>query len=130
MIQSPDILNLSDPLHYILIWKIVLSPMPGFLIYKKTLPQNLRNNLDLLDHLIYSEYESETGILWTRERLLNLGKIQIVGHTKQAKVRVDNKANAAYIDTGACAGNRLSSVVVHRNEIIEIIEELTHQEDI
>lgn len=98
--------------------------------YKKVLPANLRENLDYLDQLIYSECESETGVLWTRERLLNLGKIQIVGHSKQDRVRLDNKSNAAYIDTGACAGNRLSSVVVHRNDIIEIIEELTHQEDI
>lgn len=98
--------------------------------YKRVLPPNLRDNLDFLDNLINSEYESEYGVLWTRERLLNLGKIQIVGHTKQEKVRVDNKANAAYIDTGACAGNRLSSVIVHKNEIVDIIEEITHQEDL
>ncbi|MGE5680313.1 MAG: metallophosphoesterase [Bacillota bacterium] len=98
--------------------------------YKKVLPANLRDNLDYLNQLIYSEHESETGVLWTRERLLNLGKMQIVGHTKQERVRVDNKSNAAYIDTGACAGNRLSAVVVHKNEITDIIEEFTHQEDI
>jgi len=45
-------------------------------------------------------YEEEDGILWTRERLLNLGKLQLVGHTKQVDVKIDNKSNAAYIDTG------------------------------
>lgn len=98
--------------------------------YKKRLPANLRENLQDLDQLIYSEYESETGVLWSREKLLNLGKVQVVGHTKQEKVRFDSKANALYIDTGACLGNKLSAVLLHHNEVVEVIEEPTHFTDI
>lgn len=99
-------------------------------IYKKVLPANLRENLGLLDKLIYSESERETGVLWTREKLLNLGKVQVVGHTKQEKVRFDAKSNALYIDTGACMGNKLSAVVLHHSEVIETIEEPTNFMDI
>ena len=99
-------------------------------LYKKVLPANLRENLGALDQLIYSEYESESGVLWTREKLLNMGKIQVVGHTKQDRVRFDNRSNALYIDTGACMGNKLSAVVIHRNELLETIEEPTHFTDI
>ncbi|MGE5401028.1 MAG: metallophosphoesterase [Ignavibacteriales bacterium] len=98
--------------------------------YKKKLPPNLRENLDQLDQLIYNEYQNESGVLWSRERLLNLGKIQVVGHTKQNIVRIDQKANAVYVDTGACLGNRLSAVIIHRSEIIEVIDENTHIPDI
>ncbi|HEX2868910.1 MAG TPA: metallophosphoesterase [Ignavibacteriales bacterium] len=98
--------------------------------YRKVLPKNLRENLGDLDKLIYSESESETGVLWTREKLLNLGKIQVVGHTKQESVRYDTRSNALYIDTGACMGNKLSAVVLHHSEVIETIEEPTHFTDI
>jgi len=89
-----------------------------------------RNNSDSLDSLIKSEFDSESGILWTRDRLLNIGKLQVVGHTKQYEVKLDSKANALYIDTGACVGNKLSSVIIHQNEVIEIIAEPTHNEDV
>lgn len=98
--------------------------------YKKYLPPNLRDNLEALDKLIYGEFENETGVLWSREKLLNLGKIQVVGHTKQDSVRYDTKSNALYIDTGACIGNKLSAAVIHRNELVETVEEPTHLNDI
>ncbi|MGE5430479.1 MAG: metallophosphoesterase [Syntrophomonadaceae bacterium] len=98
--------------------------------YKKYLPSNLRENLGSLDELIYCEYENETGVLWSREKLLNLGKIQVVGHTKQQTVRYDTKSNALYIDTGACMGNKLSAAVIHRNEVIQIVEEPANFHDI
>lgn len=98
--------------------------------YKSTLQNGTRNKLEALDSLIKSEFDSESGILWTRDRLLNLGKLQVVGHTKQYEVKLDSKANAIYIDTGACVGNKLSSVIIRNSEIVEIIAEPTHQEDI
>ncbi|MEI7812053.1 MAG: metallophosphoesterase [Ignavibacteria bacterium] len=98
--------------------------------FKKVLPPNLRENLHLLDQLIYSEFMGDSGVLWTRERLLNLGKLQIVGHSKQENVRIDSRSNSVYIDTGACFGNRLSSVIVHKNNIIEIMDEVINLMDI
>ncbi|MCU7496991.1 MAG: diadenosine tetraphosphatase [Ignavibacteria bacterium] len=98
--------------------------------YKKVLPPKLRDNLEELDKLIYREYETETGVLWSRERLLNLGKIQVVGHTKQENVRFDARSNALYIDTGACMGNKLSAAIIHHNELLDKIEEPTNFSDI
>lgn len=98
--------------------------------YKTKLPKNFRDNLNTVNSLIVNTYEDEEGILWTRERLLNLGKLQIVGHTKQLEVRIDNKANAVYVDTGACAGAKLSCVIVENSTIIEIISEQTHYQDV
>lgn len=98
--------------------------------YKTMYAAAVKNNSNSLHSLITSEFDSESGILWTRDRLLNIGKLQVVGHTKQYEVKLDSKANAVYIDTGACVGNKLSSVIISNNEIVEIIAEPTNQEDI
>ena len=51
--------------------------------YDKFLPKNYKDNLDILDQLIMNDLRSERGILWTRDPLLDIGKLQVVGHTKQ-----------------------------------------------
>lgn len=94
------------------------------------LPGNFLENGEFLNSFIYAEYMSDSGVLWTRDRLLNLGKLQVVGHTKQNEVRLDPRANAVYIDTGACLDNKLSAVVIHNSEIIEVLSERTHPEDV
>ena len=63
-------------------------------------------------------------------KLLNLGKLQIVGHTHDSKPRYDKKAKALYIDTGAFKGNQLSCAIVERSEIIEILSVDTNHRDI
>jgi serine/threonine protein phosphatase 1 len=98
--------------------------------FKTKLPKNFKENLLSLNPLVEETFEEEDGILWTRERLLNLGKLQLVGHTKQIEVKIDNKANAAYIDTGACAGSKLSCLIVVNSSIVEKISEKTHSKDI
>ncbi|MBI1939091.1 MAG: serine/threonine protein phosphatase [Ignavibacteriales bacterium] len=98
--------------------------------YEKSLPENFQNNLDALDPFIKNDLKTDKGVLWTRDPLLNLGKLQIVGHTKQMEITLVEDSNALYIDTGACVGNKLCAVVVHENNIIETIEEKTHLNDI
>ena len=61
---------------------------------------------------------SEHGILWTRDELLNLGKLQIVGHTRKQDVTYQKWNNVAYIDTSAYTCNKLSAVIVDGGEII------------
>jgi len=80
--------------------------------------------------LIEADYVTDRGVLWTRDELLNLGKLQIVGHTHQKEVTYVEESNALYIDTGACVGNKLSAVVIEKGEIIDTIQEPTHIEDI
>lgn len=98
--------------------------------YEKSLPEDFQNNLDVLDPFIKNDLKTDKGVLWTRDPLLNLGKLQIVGHTKQQEITLVEDSNALYIDTGACVGNKLCAVVVHENNIIETIEEKTHLNDI
>lgn len=98
--------------------------------YENFLPGDYRNRLDLLDALIKNDLRTDRGILWTRDPLLNIGKLQIVGHTKQQEITLVEDSNSVYIDTGACVGNKLSAIIVSESQIIETIEEKTHLNDI
>lgn len=98
--------------------------------YNKFLPQNFRENLDVLASFIENDISSDRGIMWTRDPLLNLGKLQVVGHTKQPDITFVEDSNALYIDTGACVGNKLSAVIIHKSNIIETLEVKTHLNDI
>jgi serine/threonine protein phosphatase 1 len=52
------------------------------------------------------------GVLWNRQPLKNLGKIQIFGHTPTPNNQPsqDIQSNSWNIDTGACFGGNLSAV--------------------
>jgi serine/threonine protein phosphatase 1 len=65
--------------------------------------QNIDNPLDA---------ENPDGVLWTRQSLKNLGKVQIVGHTPtiSGKIEYDDRSNSWYIDTGACFSRHLSAI--------------------
>ena len=69
-------------------------------------------------------------MLWLREQALNIGKLQIIGHTKHQEITLDEEANAIYIDTGAYVGNKLSAVVVDKEQIVDVIDVKTHLNDI
>jgi serine/threonine protein phosphatase 1 len=99
-------------------------------LYEKFLPGNFREILEILDPYIRNDLKTDRGILWTRDPLLNLGKLQVVGHTKQQEITLIEDANSVYIDTGACVGNKLSAIIVHESQIVQTIEEKTHLNDI
>ena len=98
--------------------------------YETLLQDNFKEDLNSLAEIINKDYRTDSGVLWTRDELLNLGKLQTVGHTKQKEILYDQTANAVYVDTGACVGNTLSAVIVHQSEIVEVISEKTHLNDI
>ncbi|MBX3007757.1 MAG: metallophosphoesterase [Melioribacteraceae bacterium] len=98
--------------------------------YANFLPNDYQLNLELLDHLVHNDLRTDRGILWTRDQLLNLGKLQVVGHTKQQSITLIEDSNAVYIDTGACVGNKLSAIIVHQSKIIETIDVKTNLNDI
>jgi len=98
--------------------------------YEKYLPKDFHNDLSLLDSFIQNDLRSDRGILWTRDPLLNIGKLQIVGHTTKPEITLVEDSNAVYIDTGVFLGNKLSAVIINNNEIVETFEERTHMEDI
>jgi serine/threonine protein phosphatase 1 len=98
--------------------------------YEKFLPKNYKENLDILDPMIMNDLRSDRGILWTRDPLIDLGKLQVVGHTKQQEITLVEDSHSVYIDTGSCVGNKLSAIIVHENKIIGTIDEKTHLNDI
>jgi serine/threonine protein phosphatase 1 len=98
--------------------------------YEDMLPDDFRKDLSSLTQHIYKDYINEVGVLWTRDKLIDLGKIQIVGHTKQKDIDYDEDSDALYIDTGACVGNKLSAVVIHKSEIVDTIEQSTNMNDL
>ncbi len=98
--------------------------------YSLLIKGDISKNLHQLDQYIQNDYRTDRGVLWTRDDLLNLGKLQILGHTKQKEILLDEDSNAAYIDTGAFVGNKLSAIIVHESKIVDTIDEKTHLNDI
>jgi serine/threonine protein phosphatase 1 len=97
---------------------------------KYLLPDDYQNDLSKMNEVIQSNINSEAGILWTRDALLNIGKLQVVGHSIKRDIIHSEKYNTVYIDTGAFLGNKLSAVVVEKNKVVDRLEEVTHKADI
>ena len=98
--------------------------------YRPLLPLPLDDKLHIFSDIINNDHKNETGVLWARGQLMNVGKLQVVGHTKHQEVTFNEESNSIYIDTGACVGNKLSAIIVKLNKIIDKIEIKTHLEDI
>lgn len=98
--------------------------------YKSRLPRNVLSNVDQISKIMTSNIMNDHGILWSRDSLMNLGKLQVVGHTRQKEVRHVKKSNSVYIDTSVYTGNKLSSIVVKDSEIVDIVYVPTYKKDI
>lgn len=98
--------------------------------YKSLVPNSMPVDISILKKFIYNDYKIDRGVLWTRDNLMDIGRLQVVGHTKQKEITFDEQNNSVYIDTGACVGNKLSAVIIHENEIIDTLEENSHLNDI
>lgn len=98
--------------------------------YKSKLGKNYLDNLDQLNKVVNNNITSEHGILWTRDELVNLGKLQVVGHTRMNDVTLSEKSNTIYIDTSVYTGNKLSAVIVEENKVIEVLSVSTFDKDI
>jgi serine/threonine protein phosphatase 1 len=83
-----------------------------------------------LIRIIKENINNEHGIIWNREELLDLGKLQLVGHTRQENVNHLKFNNVAYIDTSAYTGNKLSAVIVDDGKIIDTLSVNTIPNDI
>ena len=98
--------------------------------YKGILDPNFENDRSSLYDLINKDFRLDRGVLWLRDQALNIGKLQIIGHTKHQEITLDEEANAIYIDTGAYVGNKLSAVIVDKEQIVDVIDVKTHLNDI
>jgi serine/threonine protein phosphatase 1 len=91
---------------------------------------NLQNKNFDWNELLKISQDDEFGVLWNRTPLQHLDLLQVVGHTRHQDVDFNKSNNAVYIDTAACAGNKLSCVVAGGGEIIDIILQNTLEPDI
>jgi serine/threonine protein phosphatase 1 len=98
--------------------------------YSRKLGRNPLGNKEKMTKIVEANLNSEHGVLWTRDKLLNLGKLQIVGHTRFEDIYYNKSSNAVYVDTAACAGNKLSAVIVNESRIIDKISIPTDSRDI
>lgn len=70
------------------------------------------------------EENNNDGVLWTRNKLKNISKLQIVGHTPQKKGKpvLEKESNTLFIDTGAWQGHHLCGLKVDlKGKILETI---------
>lgn len=77
--------------------------------------------------------DNPDGILWRRGPLLNLGIMQVVGHTptEDGKPRFDAESLTLYIDTGAYHGRNLTAVrLSDHGHLLETISIPTHRTDL
>jgi serine/threonine protein phosphatase 1 len=94
------------------------------------LPQNFLSDDSNLTEVLSNDLFNQNSIIWARGDLLNIGKLQVVGHTHRKEVFFDKVSNALYIDTTAYGNNKLSSVIVDQNKLIDTLEEKTVIDDV
>ena len=77
--------------------------------------------------------ENREGVVWTRQSLKNIGKVQVVGHTPTFSSTPEYNAasNSWYIDTGACFNKYLSAIkLTPQGQVIEIYRVKTKALDV
>jgi len=121
IIKAPLILNLDDCF-------ISHAGISGY--YSRKLGKKPLDNMDKFKSIVEPELNNEHGILWTRDKLMNLGKLQVVGHTSFEEVFYEKSSNAVYVDTRVYAGNKLSAAIIDKSNIIETLSIETDQRDI
>ena len=89
--------------------------------YHKVFKKDIFSDNAKIKKLLDQELDSSHGVIWTRDELVNLGKLQIVGHTIVKDLYHNKKSDALYIDTSAFAGNKLTAVIIDNNKLVESI---------
>lgn len=84
------------------------------------------------DIAIYNQ-RNRKGLLWTREPLRNINKVQVIGHTVQKNIKdlYCSDSNTWRIDTGACYGLSLTGIkLTWDGTMIETISLPTEADDL
>jgi serine/threonine protein phosphatase 1 len=97
---------------------------------KEQLPENFLSNDAALKEILSNDLFNQNSVIWARGPLLNIGKLQVVGHTHRKEVHFDKEADALYIDTTAYGNNKLSATIVEQNKLVEIIDQQTCIDDV
>lgn len=101
-------------------------------VYKKYFKDyKLDGSFDMyIENLLKRDIEMDHSVVWERDPLLKLEKLQVVGHTRRLEVGYEESSDTYYIDTGCVYGNKLSCVIVENNRLVEILDEKVNPEDI
>jgi serine/threonine protein phosphatase 1 len=100
------------------------------LYYKDKLPKDYLSKPTEFEEILKKDLFDENSIIWSRGELLNIGKLQIIGHTHRKEVFHNKDSNVLYIDTTAYGNNKLTAVIVEENNLLDTLDENTHPEDI
>lgn len=98
-------------------------------LYHKVFNENILNDLSKLNYVLQSDLLESYSIIWCRKYLMNIDKLQVVGHTHRKETFYDSDSNTIYIDTTAFDLNKLSAAIVDRNKVVEIMEQNTFKDD-
>jgi serine/threonine protein phosphatase 1 len=98
--------------------------------YESILPEYYQSDLSILENFIRNDLDKSDSILWARGELLNIGKLQVVGHTRRNEVEYKKENNVVYIDTSVYLMNKLSAVIIEDNVVIDILSVRTKAKDI
>jgi serine/threonine protein phosphatase 1 len=98
-------------------------------VYQKKFKKNLFEDLTALNKKLESDLNENYSIIWCRKELMNIGKLQVVGHTHRKETFYNLESNTLYIDTTAFGFNKLSAAIIDQNKMVEIIEQKTFKGD-
>lgn len=121
IISSPLFLNLDD---------CFISHAGISVRLKDKLPENFLDHPIELEKILREDLFEQDSIIWTRSELLNIGKLQVVGHTHRKEVYYDKNSDALYIDTTAFGNNNLTAVIIDNNKLLNKISEKTFSDDV
>ncbi len=121
IISSPLFLNLSD---------CFISHAGISAHLKEKLPENFLDKPDESEKFLKEDLFGQDSIIWARGELLNIGKLQVVGHTHRKEVFYDTISNSLYIDTTAFGNNKLTAVIIDNNKLLNKISEKTIPNDV
>ncbi|AFH49886.1 Diadenosine tetraphosphatase-like protein [Ignavibacterium album JCM 16511] len=100
------------------------------IFYRNLINDLVLNDESVLNEILQEDIETDFGILWNRGPLLNIGKLQVVGHTRMSEPRYLKETNALYVDTAAISGNKLTAAIIEENRIEKFISVKTQSSDI
>lgn len=98
--------------------------------YDKLFKGDVIQNNFKISEILNQNLHKESGVLWCREKLANLGKLQVVGHTKMLEPKFDPANNSLYIDCGAVSGNKLVAAIIDNGKVYEYLWARTELIDI
>ena len=112
--------------------KLTTFKLRSLLNITQAINENLTQQelLSRYENILKEDLFDQNSIIWARGPLLNIGKLQIIGHTHRKEINFDKEANALYIDTTAYGNNKLTAVIVENNEVLEILDAKSSEEDV